>query len=224
MKKAHTSLFLTYHEKYLFSITLTHTDKAYRVLTQSVLSIQQRGYPMSDSLIVAVGTTSDLKMRAVNGAFSTLQNQDRFRIQGVDAKSGVSNQPFGFKEIKEGATNRALNAIEMLGAPIGIGIESGLVEINGEWYDPPCVAVVFPNRQISVAYGACFPIPSWIVEEIKKRSSELGMVVQELANGGEKDPHNYFSEKSIKRDLVIQEAVTCALVPYIYQHRYTNPF
>jgi len=175
-------------------------------------------------LLIAVGTESALKLRAVEAAFEALSMDIEIEIQGIKAESNVPDQPFGFDKIIEGATNRAQSAMKQLpAASLGIGIESGLVEINGLWYDPPCVVVSDINSghaTASVAFGALFPIPSWVIQYIRAKDTELGHVVQKLSGGGEKDPHDYFSKKSMKREQVIEHAVLCALTPVFCPDRY----
>ena len=167
---------------------------------------------------VVVGTESALKLRAVESALNTLALNAV--VQGRKTESGVPDQPVGFEQIQIGASSRAAEALAYLKVDLGIGIESGLVQVDGSWYDPPCVAVLTKEGAASVAFGAFLPIPAWAVEEIRAKNTELGHVVQRRAGGGEKDPHIYFSNKSVKREQVIEQAVLCALSPIICAARY----
>ncbi len=172
---------------------------------------------------VAVGTTSDLKRGAVVGAFIKLRlpNVD---VLLSDTSSGIPDQPFGTEEMEVGARNRAQGAFEIHpDVDISIGIENGIVKINRQWFDPTCVVVLTASGRSSVAFGAYFPIPSWMVDKVEVEDTELGHVIQKLAGGGEKDPMKYLSGDGVPRQELLSQAVLCALAPILNLGRYTKP-
>ena len=69
---------------------------------------------------VAVGSTNPCKIEAVRQAFTDMfhrqqhHNNAEIVISSHDAKSGVSDQPMGDTETKEGAYNRAIAALSSL--------------------------------------------------------------------------------------------------------------
>jgi len=182
---------------------------------------------MEESVIeihkVIVGTESALKLRAVKAAFEGLGHE--VEVVPCKAESGIGIQPIGTEEMIQGASNRAEWArsgdIDQT-ARYCIGIENGLVQLNGLWFDPTCVVIVQRGGRRGIAFGAHFPIPRWVVDRVLDEKTELGEVVKRLAGGGEKDPMKYFSEDKIAREHLLAQAIQCALVPLLYHDRYQD--
>ncbi|KAL3773742.1 hypothetical protein HJC23_012023 [Cyclotella cryptica] len=100
---------------------------------------------------VAVGSTNPCKIEAVREAFhdmignqqqNDMQNDVKVLISSFDAASGVSDQPFGDTETREGARNRAQNALsaaqnqnattaDVISEPFdfAVGLEGGLEKV-----------------------------------------------------------------------------------------------
>lgn len=169
--------------------------------------------------IVAVGTESALKIRAVKAAFEGFGQE--VIIFSCKAESGVGIQPVGTEEMENGATNRAQWAQQQYpDADLYIGIESGLVQQNWQWFDPACVVVLTCGGGHFVAFGAYFPIPTWMAKQTINEKTELGEVVKKLAGGGEKDPMKYLSAGTIPREQLLAQAIQCALTPFLHAQRY----
>ncbi len=171
---------------------------------------------------IAVGTESALKLRAVESVCKSLMTYP-FEIIAHKSESGVSIQPVGVEEMELGASNRAQaawNAVENAGA--AIGIESGLVQRNGLWFDQACIVVLGSNGGRSVAFGAEFPIPRDIAEQTFAEKSELGEIIKKRGYGGEKDPMHYLSGGKLKREEFLVQALQCALVRPIHFEHYMN--
>jgi inosine/xanthosine triphosphatase len=169
---------------------------------------------------VAVGTESALKLRAVETVCKSLMRYP-FEIIARKAASGVSIQPVGVEEMERGASNRAQaawDAVENPGA--AIGIESGLIQRNGRWFDQACVVVLGSNGGRSVAFGAEFPIPRDIAEQTLAEKSELGEVIKKRGYNGEKDPMHYLSGGKLKREDFLVQAIQCALIRPTQFHLY----
>jgi non-canonical (house-cleaning) NTP pyrophosphatase len=61
----------------------------------------------------------------------------------VRVESGVSDQPMDLEETRQGAINRAQNALSSVpGADLGVGLESGVMTVGGEMYDVCLTAIV----------------------------------------------------------------------------------
>lgn len=169
---------------------------------------------------IAVGTTSALKLRSVALALGQLEVDAE--IIPFKARSGVPEQPFEYAEILEGSRNRAKKALKATGADIGIGIESGEVKIPhlGQHFDIPGVCVVTKKGEESFAFGAGYFVPDWMIKEVIKRDTDLGVIIQELDPSAEKDPIAYFSGNLIKREEMLTPAIVCALVKILLPKRY----
>ena len=172
-------------------------------------------------IVVAVGTESALKIRAVSAALKALGYDPK--VLSYKAESGVGIQPVGTQEMEQGARFRAKAAFDAYpDAEYGIGIESGLVKQNGAWFDPACVVVLGRAGLSSMAFGAYFPVPAWMVEETLAQKTELGEVVKKRAGGGEKDPMKYLSDDTLPREQLLAQAIQCAFIPLTHSHRYVE--
>jgi non-canonical (house-cleaning) NTP pyrophosphatase len=186
-------------------------------------------------LIVAVGTKSALKVRAVEAALKQLQERgikelgdlafSPWELRTGETDSGIPAQPFGLQQMFTGALNRARASREMHDAHIGIGIENGLIDASvGD--DRPAVAVVYPRWQVmGLSVSAALPIPSAMVRDVREQNSELGVIVQKRAGGGEKDPHKFLSKGVLDRESIITQAVLSAFAVVINadEYRVFNP-
>ncbi len=82
------------------------------------------------------------------------------------------------------------------------------------WFDPPGVVIV-SHQGIGRSLGAFLPIPAGMVARVQEQNSELGVVVQQAAGEGEKDPHKFLSKGMIDRESVISQAVLMAFLPVV---------
>lgn len=181
-------------------------------------------------MLIVVGSTSALKLRGSEVAVQRIAVlREDFRnatVRGEDVASGVPNQPFGLEQMFAGAENRARGALAAPGADVGIGIENGLVEIEGRWYDPPAVVVISRKfMMLGRALGAALPIPTRMVDEVREQKSELGHIIQQHAGGGEKDPHKYLSKGLLDRETIVTQAVLSAFAVILnpYEYAVVNP-
>lgn len=167
---------------------------------------------------IAIGTTSELKVRALNNALTKFEIESE--IVSLKTESGVPNQPFGYEETTKGAKNRAIATLEKEGPDIALGVESGLIEIEGNYFDIACVYIVTKEGDESVSYSAGYFTPRWIIEEIKEKNTEYGHITQRLSGDSEKDPLNYFSDGKIKREELLSQAIEIALVKILNKEKY----
>ena len=61
---------------------------------------------------VAVGSTNPAKIKAVKAAFQKVWPDKKWVVEGVEVKSGVSDQPMSTSESIKGATNRAKRSLK----------------------------------------------------------------------------------------------------------------
>ena len=170
---------------------------------------------------IAAGTTSALKIRAIESALVRFGLQAE--VVGYTVSSGVSDQPFGFDQIVAGAGARAKAALGESGAEMAIGIENGLVEIDGRHFDIPCVVVVTGKGDESMSFGSALFVPEWIIERIKIEDMEFGHVIQDISGVDEKDPQKYLSNGEIKREEMITQAIVLAMNKIINANKYLKP-
>lgn len=162
---------------------------------------------------IAVGSTSELKLQSVRNAFIRAEIAIE-EITGYKVKSGVPKQPFSETEIITGATNRAQNAIKESRpiADYGIGIESGIALKGKKYFElAACIVVNQKGEIVGEAFSAAVETPAKIVQLIKERDSEAGVIAQELGHLQEKDPLLLYSGERMSRNRVLENTVFLAL-------------
>ncbi len=161
---------------------------------------------------IGLGTESPIKVRALNKALEALGLQSE--VLTMKTETEVSDQPFYFEETYKGALNRATQVLENTSADVAIGLESGLMYITADerWYDMASVVVKTREGVLTSTWSSGYWIPTQLVEQVKSRGVELGVIIQELAGGGEKDPLKYLAQDKLKREDVLALAIQTALV------------
>ena len=188
---------------------------------------------MLDNIKVCIGSQNPTKINAVELAFKKVFKN--FKLFNISANSEVSNQPIGFDEIIQGAVNRATQALKFLknkkineSLLLGIGLESGLVEIpqaNSKYMDFQYCAIIDENKYITLGSGNAFEHPKSVIDEVlTKENAEVGFIIGRLANnmdlkntGG---AISFLSKNIISRTDILANAVICALLPRINEELY----
>ncbi|MEI8232300.1 MAG: inosine/xanthosine triphosphatase [bacterium] len=135
---------------------------------------------------IAVGSTNPVKVMAVEEAFKRYYPD--CKVNGVEVKSGVAEQPRGEQETMDGARNRSKAALG--DNAFGVGLEGGVCEIEGKMFECAWVCVVqksqITNSQIlksdyieGLGGGLYFELPDKIVEKIRA-GGELGPIMNEM--------------------------------------------
>ena len=90
-------------------------------------------------------------------------------VVGVQAASGVSDQPMGLEETTLGAQNRATAAFKAVdGARIGVGLESGLVLVDGNLFDF-CSCAIFDGQRHYVGVSSMWMLPPPVVRALSTK-------------------------------------------------------
>lgn len=170
---------------------------------------------------VAIGTTSELKVRALKSALDGVQVEAE--VVPIKTDSGISKQPFGYEEMVKGAKNRAKEALEKADSDLAVGVENGLVEIEGNFFDIACAYIISKNGEESMAFSSGISIPQWVIDEIKEKDTEVGEITKRLSGDDEKDGFKYFSNGAIKRDESLSQAILLALMKIFNGEKYSKP-
>ncbi|ABO68069.1 MULTISPECIES: DUF84 family protein [Geobacillus] len=123
---------------------------------------------------IAVGTKNEAKVAAVRAVFGGSQ----WRIVPIDVPSGVSAQPLSDEETRRGAIQRAKRALEAAEAEIGIGLEGGVMNMDGQWWLCNWGALVDRNGITVAAGGARLALPPDIGAGLEA-GRELGELMEE---------------------------------------------
>lgn len=133
-----------------------------------------------------VGSTNPVKINAVKNAVS--EKYPEAKIIGLEVASDIKVQPMSDEETKQGAINRAKNALHdgladhKIEEVLGVGLEGGVTEIDSQLWSTVWVAVVDQAGQVYLANGARFPIPIIIAAPIRN-GEEMGPVVNKIVGG-----------------------------------------
>jgi inosine/xanthosine triphosphatase len=171
---------------------------------------------------VAIGSRNPVKVNAVKKAFQKYFTD--FEVVFGEVNSDVGAQPINGQTV-QGAINRAKKALQRFDADFGIGIEGGMINLEGRWYNSACSAIADKKGNVHTAYGPFFEIPEKIMKEIRK-GKELGPITDELfgtRNIKQKEGTiGLLSKKIITREDGIYDSVICALIPFINERHYSK--
>src|SRR5690625_1794522 len=124
---------------------------------------------------IVIGSFNETKVGAVKAIFP---NEE---VIPASVPSGVSVQPVGDEETKEGAVHRAQLAQQLYPASIGIGLEGGVMYLNQELYLCNWGALALNNGTVFAASGARIKLPDSFKSKIEK-GYELSDVMNEYTS------------------------------------------
>ncbi len=172
---------------------------------------------------IAIGTKNQAKVGAVEAIVSEYFSDVQF--EHVDVASEVSVQPFSNEETRQGAINRARNALIATQADIGFGLEGGVEEIDGVMYCCNWGAVALKDGTILSSAGAQFALPEKIAIELRS-GKELGPVMDVYTN--EKDIRQHagaigiFTNGLIDRKEMFEHIVKLLIGQILFYERTRN--
>ena len=168
--------------------------------------------------VAMVGSTNPGKIAATQAALNewpSLQSSpyaNSYIVRGMATESGVREQPLGLEETVLGAKNRARAAREDSGAHIGIGLESGLVEVENSTVDF-CACVIYDGDRYHVGLSSGWPLPPRVAATIpflgyNQSFENVGVSADATGDG----VLSALSGGVLSRPIQMQEAVRAALV------------
>jgi inosine/xanthosine triphosphatase len=180
---------------------------------------------MSQLLRVVVGSTNPVKQQAAREGFAAMFSDAALDILGMDAPSGVSDQPFGDVETLQGALNRARYALQAAeGADYAVGIEGGVGVLDGDsgslmafaW-----VMVIDRSGKIGKARSGAFQLPDEIAALIRQ-GMELGHADDQVFGQQNSKQRNgsvgLLTGDALTRTGFYAPAVVMALIPFKNPH------
>lgn len=127
---------------------------------------------------VAVASKNAAKINAVEAVLKELEFD--FELESAETDSGVSAQPLSLTETRQGAINRAQQALSSK-ADLAIGLEGGVYELEESLYLCNWGALASAQGAIFTAGGAQIRMPDEIATQLKA-GMELGPVMDRYAN------------------------------------------
>ncbi len=135
-------------------------------------------------MTIFIGSTNPVKVNAVSVAAS--ETWPEVRIEAFEVVSGIPDQPIGDEETRQGAINRARAVLlagqrqfKPTGDYLGVGLEGGVVKLDGEYWSTVWAAVLDPAGYLTESNGARFKVPSLVAKQIEK-GGEMGPIMAKL--------------------------------------------
>lgn len=127
---------------------------------------------------VAVGSENPTKINAAKIAFVKVFPSKSIEVIGLKVSSGIPDQPKGYKQTIEGATNRARRALEKSDADFGVGLEGGMQEMNlgngnTQWFETGWCVVVGKKGDVGIGSSIHMEVPEKMMKHIHN-GKELG--------------------------------------------------
>ncbi len=124
-------------------------------------------------MLVAVGSDNPVKLDSVLMAFNRVWPEHGWLFEGCDAPSGVRPQPMSDEEARAGARARAAYALRHLDGQFGIGIEGGLQDVEGSWFNSAWVVVVDRSGSEGMSSTTRVAVPN-VLMSLVQQGHELG--------------------------------------------------
>lgn len=197
---------------------------------------------------VAVGSKNPCKIEAVKKAFEDVFGRRsrpvQILISSHTVPSGVSDQPFGDAETREGATNRAKAAYDAeknennQHLDFAVGLEGGLEKLSDELWCMAWMAIYGGSKSISRAFKTgdmnkqswgyaktgCFLLPPALYELVLKHNMELGdaddKVFSRVNSKHGEGTVGKLTDGEINRAEYYVHALKLALIPWIRPELY----
>jgi inosine/xanthosine triphosphatase len=170
---------------------------------------------------IAVGSTNPVKIAAVQVV--TARAFPTATVISLSVDSGVSEQPWGDTETRQGALNRAQAALAATDADLGVGLEGGLVETELGLMTCAWCTIVDSDGQIGVGGGVHILVPSSVAHALRA-GSELGPAMDQLS--GQQNTKQAQGAVGIltdglsNRQLAYEQLVAMALAPFVRAEYY----
>lgn len=169
----------------------------------------------------ALGSTNPAKVAAVHDALATLA--PGCEIVPLDVPSGVGRQPFGDRETRAGALERARNALAASGSDVAFGLEGG-VELDGDrvWL-LSWVAAIDPAGREGFASGLRMLLPPSLGRGLRA-GTELGTLIDGLFDVRDSKSASgaigLLTAGAVSRTDAFADLVAMSLAPWIHPDHY----
>jgi inosine/xanthosine triphosphatase len=167
---------------------------------------------------VVVGSTNPVKVEAVRAAFEMVWPEQAWEVVGVPAASHVSDQPMSDEECIIGARNRAKQALIHLDAAYAVGLEGGLQQTAGQWFNGGWIIVIDSAGREGIG-STIKTIMSARMMELIEQGMELGVVDDLLfqqQNSKQADGHfGLLTRNLITRKKAYVDGVVTALIRFM---------
>jgi inosine/xanthosine triphosphatase len=175
--------------------------------------------------LVVVGSKNPVKISCTLAAFAKGFGSS-FLVEGVNAASGVADQPMGEEETFLGAQNRAHHAQRIFPeADYWVGLEGGVAEDEHGMYAFAWILVLHVSGKSSRAKTGTFYLPNQVAELIRG-GMELGhaddLVFKEQNSKQEGGSVGLLTHGLVTREMYYEQALLLALIPFFNESLYPS--
>lgn len=175
-----------------------------------------------DKITFVVGSKNQIKTQAVEDIVHKFWSE--VEVLGIDVSSNVANQPRTDEETKNGAINRAENALNNKpDADYGVGLESGIeFRPDGLW-TIGWIAVTDKKGKIGLAKTVEFRLPpgmAKLIENGLEQGQADAQFFKREDNGEKEGLVGLLTKGSVKRAEAFSQAIIFALVPFLNPEYY----
>ncbi len=172
---------------------------------------------------IIVASANPVKITSAKNAFSRAFPDVSWEVEGMEAVSGVPDQPMTFAETVRGAENRVKYIFERTSsADFWVAFEGGLEEVRGH-LESVAYVVVQNKERMSIAHTASFRLPTEI-EQLVREGKELGhasdIVFQRHDSKKGIGTVGILTNDLINRVEYYEHACVLALAPFLHPELY----
>lgn len=182
---------------------------------------RRQNFQPSDKLLVLVGSKNPVKISCTEDAFTRAFNKS-FLVEGINAPSGVSDQPKGDKETLLGARNRAKNSQEIFPeADYWVGIEGGLDVDEFGMFAFAWISILDRAGKTSQSKTGTFYLPKAVADlvdgglELGKADDQVFVRENSKHQGGSV---GILTHGIVERSEYYRQAIILALIPFLNQN------
>jgi len=165
---------------------------------------------------IILGSASERKVEIAAQVAKQLFGVDEAEVVGLAVASGVPDTPYD-RQTFDGARNRAISARDHdPEAEYWVGLESGLVERYGHFYEESWAAVINKEGREYYGYSSGLKVPDYILKRMKESELEhcevMDLLEQEFAITTPNETWGNYSGGAIARSVSLEEALRNAWI------------
>ncbi len=171
---------------------------------------------------IIVGTKNQKKVAVVEAAFRDVLGLDNVDVMPHDAQSGVPEAPCD-AETYQGALNRATECYGIGSADFYVGLESGLVERYGNYFEEAWAVVIAKDGTEQIGYSSGLLLPLVVVRRMKagEKHNEIMVSIDKEFDlpKDNRDTWSRYTGGNISRQVSLEEALRNALIQSAHSER-----
>lgn len=164
---------------------------------------------------ILVGTKNQKKVSVVGATFKDFFGDKEIAVISHDANSKVPEAPHD-QQTYDGALNRALGCYELGGFDYYIGLESGLVERYGHYFEEAWAVIISANGNQQIGYSSGLLLPPIVVERMKngEKHNDIMAYFDKKFNlpDDNRDTWSRYTGGHISRQVSLEESLRNALI------------